>query len=583
MAKLPDFTALGERPVPVSRGNVTPFRPTSGLEGEAERGLAVAGNEFEKTANVLLKAKEEADTLAAEDAFNKLKQKQLDLTYGKDGFLNLKGADAVNRDVPAQYGTQLVRASQELSQGLSNDYQRQLFAKRASTTQLQLQEQAFHHVAQQSDVYANQVLNGTMEVESRLVAAGAPPDVSLVRINAAIDRHAQRFGSSEQEVTAMKMKAADSIWTSKVRELIYTDPLAAQAVFKAHEAEIGPANKPVLEHALKTAVLPVEAKRLADGLINEFGKQRTAIDARASLSSLLSNAEKLADQKHPDDLVFRDLVTQQIKGYVNTIVVTQDGIARQAHAALMTAAMGVEGGPKPLTVEQLLASRGAREAWTLTDPQQQRGILALLDHNARAAQGIPMKADAKVEEALFQRIHLPDNDPNKIRLPGQLTPFFGKGLNQSAYDWLKKEIDDLQTPDGQRLAEVRKQTIESFKGQFDKSTMVFVDPKGPEQFNKFRQFVMEKERKLRTEGKDPYQIYNRNSKDYIGNDVPAFQRSLAQQMRDMAQAVQGGTPDPTPTPGLPPEAAAKLREGVNTAFGNGQVWTLRNGQPMQVR
>jgi len=33
---------------------------------------------------------------------------------------------------------------------------------------------------------------------------------------------------------------------------------------------------------------------------------------------------------------------------------------------------------------------------------------------------------------------------------------------------------------------------------------------------------------------------------------------------------------------LPASAAAKLKEGVNTTFGNGQVWTLQKGKPVQV-
>jgi len=33
---------------------------------------------------------------------------------------------------------------------------------------------------------------------------------------------------------------------------------------------------------------------------------------------------------------------------------------------------------------------------------------------------------------------------------------------------------------------------------------------------------------------------------------------------------------------LPPEAVSMLREGKNTRFKNGQVWTLQNGQPVRV-
>lgn len=34
---------------------------------------------------------------------------------------------------------------------------------------------------------------------------------------------------------------------------------------------------------------------------------------------------------------------------------------------------------------------------------------------------------------------------------------------------------------------------------------------------------------------------------------------------------------------LPPQAAAQLKEGTRTTFGNGQTWTLVNGQPQQVK
>ncbi len=38
-----------------------------------------------------------------------------------------------------------------------------------------------------------------------------------------------------------------------------------------------------------------------------------------------------------------------------------------------------------------------------------------------------------------------------------------------------------------------------------------------------------------------------------------------------------------PTTGIPSEAAARLREGVVTRFGNGQAWTLQGGRPVQVK
>ena len=54
-------------------------------------------------------------------------------------------------------------------------------------------------------------------------------------------------------------------------------------------------------------------------------------------------------------------------------------------------------------------------------------------------------------------------------------------------------------------------------------------------------------------------------------------------------AAAPGTPPPGQQPGpgtgqsLPPAAVSQLMEGRTTVFGNGQKWTLRNGQPVQVQ
>jgi len=49
-------------------------------------------------------------------------------------------------------------------------------------------------------------------------------------------------------------------------------------------------------------------------------------------------------------------------------------------------------------------------------------------------------------------------------------------------------------------------------------------------------------------------------------------------------AAPGGAPPAAAGTGasLPPAAVAQLKEGVNLTFRNGQTWTLRNGQPVQV-
>jgi hypothetical protein len=53
---------------------------------------------------------------------------------------------------------------------------------------------------------------------------------------------------------------------------------------------------------------------------------------------------------------------------------------------------------------------------------------------------------------------------------------------------------------------------------------------------------------------------------------------------NVSAAPSAAPPAPRPaSTALPPQAAAKLREGVTTRFANGQKWTLKNGQPVQVQ
>lgn len=48
-------------------------------------------------------------------------------------------------------------------------------------------------------------------------------------------------------------------------------------------------------------------------------------------------------------------------------------------------------------------------------------------------------------------------------------------------------------------------------------------------------------------------------------------------------AAQQGTAPPAGGGTLPAQAQSQLKEGVDTTFGNGQVWTLQNGQPVRIR
>jgi hypothetical protein len=72
-----------------------------------------------------------------------------------------------------------------------------------------------------------------------------------------------------------------------------------------------------------------------------------------------------------------------------------------------------------------------------------------------------------------------------------------------------------------------------------------------------------------------------------GKVSPEVQARMQQQNAQHATLEQTGKQVPTGAASqkvnLPPQAIKQLKQGQNTTFGNGQVWTLdSNGQPIQV-
>ncbi len=479
MARLPGAEALGERPVPTlprRTPQVALFRPTTGMEDAGAQALAHGGAELQQAASVALQAKEHQDTLIAEDAYNRLQAKRLELEFDpKTGFRNVQGLGAMG---PQFFQTNVAKFSEvadQLAEGLDPN-QKEKFLHRAGVAGLQYRGALLEHQSHQTNTFNDNTEANGVAIRLRNIGLNWGNDVAfatgIAEINGLLNARGMRKNLPPEQTEVEKAKALDEAWGSRIKAALIADPLRADAMFRQHEMELGPQLRIILEHELKTAVMPVQAKTVAERIISgsvlnpdKGGEvllqvaatpESTAAgvpaplnkrDTRANLAGWISTAEQAADRLHPGDPVFRDLVVTQIKGYVNTIVAAQDGIARQAHGVLMTAAMG-SNGRKPLVLDQLLSSPEAKQAWSLTDPQSQRGILALLEHNAKEARGEFTRSNPTLVRELHDRMFLDENDPKKLRSVTELVPHFARGLNQQSYDWLKKELETARTPEG---------------------------------------------------------------------------------------------------------------------------------------
>lgn len=201
--------------------------------------------------------------------------------------------------------------------------------------------------------------------------------------------------------------------------------------------------------------LGTTAKAYAEKVANlvgvSGGTPTRAVDTRAMLASWIDKAEQLAEQRHPGDLVYRDMVIAQVKSRVATITAAQEGMERQAHSYLLTAAQGLStGGNKPTSMEQLLNTPEARTAWerVSNDGASARGIIAAVIQNANEAEGKPARVNAKLVQDLSVRMYLKPDDPNLISRPEQLTQYLAQGLTLHGKDQLVAELQKIKNPDG---------------------------------------------------------------------------------------------------------------------------------------
>lgn len=671
MAKLPTAEDLGQTPSPRPPREVASYQATTGMEGAVGDALMRSGAEVGQAAETFAVVKERQDMLRAEDAYNKLRQKQIDMTYGKDGFANLKGGNAVNQPLMKDFGGAFDVVAANLATGLDNDYQRRLFQKRSEVAGLQLREDITRHVATESRVYEHAVTDAGVktEVQNAGLAGGneAQFQMAVGRAFALIDAYGEHNGhKADSPVTVLaKQQAVDQANTLRVKTVMNTDPLAAEKLYGQVKGTLNATTRVVLEHELNVAVKPVKAKfdaeramtpadaekltttlevkgdagvqgvardiiappgdknsrtffdqtmrsggsepvvpkntqierdekrisllraelaapsndqndrrmisqEIADTearlvklraeperagttpvSVGSTGAPTRVRDTRAQLGNWVANAERYAQETYPNDPAYRDMVIQNVKGKVATIVQMQDGVQRQAQGQLIQAIVGMNNAPPPTTTAELFSIPGARDAFTLMDEGAQRGILSLLDHNARTASGENVRSNPAVMQNLFNRIHAEENDPTKIRSITQLAPYFAPDangriqLNRGDYDWMGREIEKSRNPEGngfmRDVNNVRNTAVRQMKAGIVGRMLTDAQPEKLEEAA--YAFNLELDKKIdayRKEGKDPRLLLTPGTPDYVltPGHVQSFLQSPQAALGDAANSAR---------------------------------------------
>lgn len=252
MARIPDFQSLGTPPAPRADLTVAGYPAPTGYEGASGQYLEKSGQVLDSPALRLERAagimQERIDNTRAEDAVTKLREWQGGATFGPTGFMLMRGADAVTKQLFKTYSQQFADQVNQISSGLGNDLQREAFNLRAGAVRNQFQDDLLRHIDQQTDIYHKQVLTGTIDLEARDAANHwTQPDSirgNLARINSAIDDEAQRMGTPAQDVEATKLKAASAVHGAIIHQALAVGQTDyAMQWFADHAKELDPGHQ----------------------------------------------------------------------------------------------------------------------------------------------------------------------------------------------------------------------------------------------------------------------------------------------------------------------------------------------------
>jgi hypothetical protein len=399
MPRIPD--TLGAAPVPTAPTSVASYQPNNTGLANLGQSLANAGDMLQQE---ILKEHARINTAKVEDAFNQLRNGQIDLTIGQDnGFQNIRGADAVKQPLLKNYTDRFSDLQKQLAGSLDNDQQRDMFKARANVAQTQFTQDLLQHLYKENGVYQGQVYEGTVGTELRAASAkwDSPAEVqaSLARISAATNDQASRLGLPDEAKNELLLQEQSKVHAAVIQQALASKKYDyAKAWFDANRDQVDTKTAKLLEQEVGNAA----QKQLFDGYQSAYLQ---GMDSPQALNGLLKqvNADKTLDEDRRNILVGRiqnrsdvlenraaraqdqrdHMLGQQI-GVATAMVEKGYDLSPDQLAPLVTATQGTALAP---AVGQLIQTSNATRQFRNMDFRSQEAYLSQMDAAVRKDPG----------------------------------------------------------------------------------------------------------------------------------------------------------------------------------------------------
>lgn len=169
--------------------------------------------------------------------------------------------------------------------------------------------------------------------------------------------------------------------------------------------------------------------------------------------------------------------------------------------------------------------------------------------------------------SLLDRARRPDGDPSKLTtLQPVYDAFINEKLNRTDFEFIRKEFNDMRTPEGESLSVRKQQFIKSIKQSIDESNPLMgkLDPSGSQQMYQFEIDLDRKVQEYRAAGKNPYDLLDPSKPDFMGKPeaLSPYQKTLQQSLRDQANRMTGAPGAGSKVPTVAPAPQKNPNESI---------------------
>lgn len=180
-------------------------------------------------------------------------------------------------------------------------------------------------------------------------------------------------------------------------------------------------------------------------------------------------------------------------------------------------------------------------------------------------QGFGKKSDPSTVKNLFDRIHLPDGDPNKLIDENQLNTYVSAGnLSFADLNLMRGEMLNKKTEQGAIESQMKKRVFDMAEAKLVKKDPMtgLGDPLGQTLMLQFMRQSYLDEQSAKKAGVSAVDMYDPKNPNFIGRSLPNFQRT----QQDVIKSIVGANKSPDsvvpPPPPADPERMRKPGESI---------------------